>query len=88
PQGEVFAQVLPPVMLGSLTAILLAGTLNFVGKKHPHLTGEGRLQPSEHDDMDLSAAQDRVEGEHGIGSSIDVGTIAAAGLTAITLYLL
>ncbi|MBN8940128.1 MAG: 2-hydroxycarboxylate transporter family protein [Rhizobiales bacterium] len=88
PQGEVFAQVLPPVMLGSLTAILLAGTLNFVGKKYPHLTGEGRLQPGEHDDMDLSAAQDRVEGEHGIGSSIDVGTIAAAGLTAITLYLL
>src|SRR5215472_1999731 len=25
PQGEVFAQVLPPVMLGSLTAILLSG---------------------------------------------------------------
>ena len=31
PQGELFAQVLPPVMLGSLTAILLAGALNFVG---------------------------------------------------------
>ena len=28
PQGDLFAQVLPPVMLGSLTAILLAGTLN------------------------------------------------------------
>src|SRR6202158_586571 len=45
PQGELFAQVLPPVMLGSLTAILLAGTLNFVGKRYPHLTGGGRLQP-------------------------------------------
>ncbi|HEX5230613.1 MAG TPA: 2-hydroxycarboxylate transporter family protein, partial [Bradyrhizobium sp.] len=42
PQGDLFAQVLPPVMLGSLTAILLSGTLNFVGKKYPHLTGEGR----------------------------------------------
>jgi malate:Na+ symporter len=31
-QGDLFAQVLPPVMLGSLTAILLAGTLNYVGK--------------------------------------------------------
>src|SRR6202158_276476 len=50
-QGDLFAQVLPPVMLGSLTAILLAGTLNFVGKKYPHLTGEGRLQPGEHDEL-------------------------------------
>jgi 2-hydroxycarboxylate transporter family/ABC transporter substrate binding protein len=41
PQGDVFAQVL----LGSLTAILLSGTLNFVGKRYPQLTGEARLQP-------------------------------------------
>lgn len=34
-QGDLFAQVLPPVMLGSLTAILLAGTLNYVGKNIP-----------------------------------------------------
>jgi malate:Na+ symporter len=52
-QGDLFAQVLPPVMLGSLTAILLAGTLNFVGKKYPHLTGEGRLQPGEHDELEF-----------------------------------
>ena len=58
PQGDVFAQVLPPVMLGSLTAILLAGTLNFVGKRYPHLTGEGRLQPGEHDDMDTAREDD------------------------------
>ena len=51
-QGELFATVLPPVMLGSLTAILFAGMLNYVGKRYPHLTGEGRLQPGEHDDMD------------------------------------
>src|SRR5436309_2871750 len=49
PQGDFFAQVLPPVMLGSLTAILFSGMLNYVGKRHPHLTGEGRLQPDEHD---------------------------------------
>ncbi|MFX6011502.1 2-hydroxycarboxylate transporter family protein, partial [Acinetobacter baumannii] len=77
----------PPVMLGSLTAILLAGTLNFVGTKYPHLTGEGRLQPDEHDDLDMNAAHEGVADERG-GSQMDVGTIAAAGLTAITLYLL
>ena len=62
PQGDLFAQVLPPVMLGSLTAILLSGTLNFVGKRYPHLTGEGRLQPGEHDELafEEEAADDHV----------------------------
>ena len=54
PQGDFFAQVLPPVMLGSLTAIIFSGMLNFVGKKYPHLTGEGRLQPSESGESDLA----------------------------------
>src|SRR6201988_3820436 len=80
PQGDIFAQVLPPVMLGSLTAILLSGTLNFVGKRYPHLTGEGRLQPGEHDELTFEedAPDDRV----------DVTTIGAAVVTAVTLYLI
>jgi len=80
PQGELFAQVLPPVMLGSLTAILLAGTLNFVGKKYPRLTGEGRLQPGEHDEL---AFEEESADDH-----VDVTTIAAAVVTAVTLYLI
>jgi malate:Na+ symporter len=79
PQGDLFAQVLPPVMLGSLTAILLSGTLNYVGKKYPHLTGEGRLQPGEHDEM--NPVQEEITGH------MDVSHIAAAGITAISLYL-
>ena len=79
-QGQLFATVLPPVMLGSLTAIILAGVLNHVGKSFPHLTGEGRLQPGEHDDMDPKQEE--------IGGHIDVTHIAAAGTTALTLYLL
>jgi malate:Na+ symporter len=78
-QGDVFAQVLPPVMLGSLTAIMLAGVLNFVGKKYPHLTGEGRLQAGEEDD--LRPAQEQAMGQ------VDVGNIAAAGITAVALYM-
>jgi malate:Na+ symporter len=79
-QGDLFAQILPPVMLGSLTAILLAGTLNFVGKKYPHLTGEGRLQPGEHEELkgEEDFADDRV----------DVATVGAAVVTAVTLYLI
>ncbi len=79
-QGDLFAQVLPPVMLGSLTAILFSGTLNYVGKQFPQLTGEGRLQPDEHDDM--------TPGDEPIAGAADVTTIAAAGVTAVTLYLI
>src|SRR5580692_4285643 len=80
PHGDMFAQVLPPVMLGSLTAILLAGTLNYVGKKYPHLTGEGRLQPGEHDELEFE--------EDGDDAHVDVTTIGAAVVTAVTLYLI
>ncbi|WP_258879265.1 2-hydroxycarboxylate transporter family protein [Paraburkholderia sp. BL6669N2] len=80
PQGELFAQVLPPVMLGSLTAIVLAGALDMVGKRLPHLTGQGRLQVGEEDAMD--PVQEEIRGH------VDVTHIAAAGITAITLYLL
>jgi len=68
------------VMLGSLTAILLAGTLNYVGKKYPQLTGNGRLQPDEDDEMDPH--QEEITGH------MDVTHIAAAGITAVALYLL
>lgn len=84
PQGDFFAQVLPPVMLGSLTAILFSGMLNFVGKKYPHLTGEGRLQPGGSDDLDLQSASARDDKT----SPFDIPSIAGAGLTAIVLYLL
>jgi CCS family citrate carrier protein len=79
PQGDLFAQVLPPVMLGSLTAILLSGTLNFVGKRYPDLTGEGRLQPGEHDELTFE--------EDAPDDHVDVTTVAAAVVTAVTLYL-
>jgi CCS family citrate carrier protein len=79
PQGELFAQVLPPVMLGSLTAILLSGALNALGKRYPHLTGEGRLQPAEHGEL-----QPEEEAPSGL---VDVSQIASAGITAISLYL-
>jgi len=77
-QGMLFATVLPPVMLGSLTAIILAGTLNYVGKRYPAYTGEGRLQPGEHDELDVNQKE--------ITGHVDVDHIAAAGVTALTLY--
>jgi len=78
-QGHLFAEVLPPVMLGSLTAILLSGMLNSLGKKRPHLSGQGRLQPGETDD--LAPQAETVPGQ------FDVANIAAAGITSISLYM-
>jgi malate:Na+ symporter len=80
-QGTLFAQVLPPIMLGSLTAILLSGFLNWVGKRLPRLTGEGRLQPGVEDELTPGE-------EKAAASALDPATIAAAGVTAIALYLL
>lgn len=79
-QGDLFAEVLPPVMLGSLSAILMSGTLNFVGKRYPHLTGEGRLQPGVEEELPTASLQPAAAVE-------DVGGVAAAGITAITLYM-
>ena len=80
-QGNLFAHVLPPIMLGSLTAILLAGFLNWVGKRLPRLTGEGRLQPGVGEELTPGE-------EKAAASAVDPGAIAAAGVTAIALYLL
>ena len=79
PQGDLFAEVLPSVMLGSLTAILFSGGLNFIGKRFPHLTGEGQLQPGEHD-VPLTGAG-------AIRASPDARTVGAAVVMTVTLFL-
>ena len=82
PQGELFAQVLPPVMLGSLTAILFAGALNYLGKRYPNLTGEGRLQLAEHGDVEHEEDNpESPEAQH--LPSPDIQTVAAASVTAV-----
>src|SRR5882757_6645591 len=80
PQGALFAEVLPVVMLGSLTAILISGGLNLLGKRYPRLTGEGRLQPGEHDEPQATMEE--------LPADLPVNDIVAAGIFAISLYLL
>jgi len=80
PQGDLFAEVLPVVMLGSLTAILISGGLNLLGKRYPRLTGEGRLQPGEHDEPQATMEE--------LPADLPVNDIVAAGIFAISLYLL
>jgi malate:Na+ symporter len=77
-QGELLARVLPAVLVGNLTAILLAGSLSLLGKRKPHLTGNGRLEPG-HDLLDSHATHDKAQ--------LTVHSICAAGMTAVVLYL-
>jgi len=81
-QGLVLAQLLPLVFFGNLTAILLSGVLNNIGKRYPHLTGNGKLEPYPENEVPLASWRDASL------TALDVGTIAAAGMTAITIYLL
>ncbi len=77
-QGDLLAEILPAVMFGSLAAILLAGGLNLLGKKRPELTGNGQLQPGEHD-VPL--------GDEAPRFLPDLQTVGAAVVLAMTLYL-
>jgi malate:Na+ symporter len=78
-QGEALARVLPPIMVGNLTAVILAGVLSLVGKKYPHLTGNGKLQPGSNDLLDDEKEQ---------SAGLDLKAVAAAGIVAVSLYLL
>ncbi len=77
--GALLAQILPAVMFGSLTAILIAGVLNMLGKRFPSLTGEGRLSVGE-EDVPLT-------GENAVHPHPVLTTVAAAAVLAVTLYL-
>lgn len=78
-QADLFAQVIPVVMLGSFMAVLLCGLLNVVGKRYPSLTGEGRLQPGvENLQVVKTEASER----------FDPYGLAAAAITIVCLYLI
>jgi malate:Na+ symporter len=79
-QGDWLAEILPAVMFGSLVAILLAGGLSLVGRRYPHLTGNGALQPGEHDAVLMPQEAPRFVP--------DLQTIGAAVVLAMTLYLI
>ncbi|MBN3261987.1 2-hydroxycarboxylate transporter family protein [Pectobacterium brasiliense] len=83
-QGVALGRVLPIVMLGSLTAIILAGVLNQLGKRYPHLTGEGELMPNKDNNLGGGASSSPVSAFSG---KADVTTIASGALLAILLYM-
>jgi len=68
------------VMMSNVTAIVIAGSLNMLGKKRPHLTGEGRLFPG-------NGAEEIAAPTQAASGSFEVTGLAAAALMAILLYM-
>ncbi|GAA0495050.1 2-hydroxycarboxylate transporter family protein [Tatumella terrea] len=84
-QGVALGRVLPMVMLGSLTAIVVSGCLNQLGKRYPHLTGEGQLMPASSANSDLSGKPE--ETAQPVSITPDVTTFASGVLLAVLLYM-
>ncbi len=78
PQNHLFAQIVPAIVLGNLMAIICASLLNQLGRRRPHYTGQGRLY----------AADEVAPTELAKASIVAVEHIAAAGMIAITFYIL
>jgi len=81
--GKILAQLLPIILLGNLCAIMACGALDLLGKRFPHLNGNGRLQMLE---LPQDDAKVGVEKEVSFDGQI-VNQVIAAGMCAITLYL-
>ncbi|MBK5000240.1 2-hydroxycarboxylate transporter family protein [Pseudomonas sp. S31] len=78
--GKVLAQVLPIILLANLFAIVLCGVMSAVGKRFPHLTGNGRLQVGESGPELATKAEAPQQG-------LNIEWVIAAGMSAVTLYL-
>lgn len=79
-QGMLLARILPAVMFASLTVILFSGLLSHYARNRDDLTGHGTLQKGEHDDIGLLQSAPE--------TAIGPGDVAAAGITAVCLYLI
>ncbi|ACS86009.1 2-hydroxycarboxylate transporter family protein [Musicola paradisiaca] len=82
-QGVALGRILPIVMLGSLTAIVISGALNQLGKRYPHLTGEGELMPNKANDTEQAPASLT----SAVSGKMDPSNLAAGALLAILLYM-
>ncbi|KXZ13044.1 2-hydroxycarboxylate transporter family protein [Bacillus nakamurai] len=78
-QGDAFALVLPSIMLGSLCAIILSGSLNVIGKRKPEWTGNGKVDKSDHSALSLEQPQN--------DQDFNLSLFASGGILAVSLYL-
>ncbi|MFP3121871.1 2-hydroxycarboxylate transporter family protein [Ectobacillus funiculus] len=77
---DILSEILPAVMLGSLSAVILAGMLKKLGEKRPDLTGNGVLIKSGDNTLLLKANKTERE--------ISYELLASGLIIAIGMYLL
>ncbi|MEC3767261.1 2-hydroxycarboxylate transporter family protein [Cupriavidus sp. SS-3] len=82
-QPDLFAQIIPVVMLGSFTAVLLCGLLNVLGKRFPQLTGEGVLQRG----SQTTACEKAASATSPTAPVFDPAGLAGAMVTIVAFYL-
>jgi len=80
-QQNIFAQILPCVMLGSLVAVIEAGILRQIGVWKPSWTGNGRLVESDDDSEGLGSLSSKSD-------TANITKMLVSGILAITLYML
>nr|WP_147007297.1 2-hydroxycarboxylate transporter family protein [Companilactobacillus nantensis] len=80
-QQNIFAQILPCVMLGSLVAVIEAGILRQIGVWKPSLTGNGRLVESDDSADELGSLSSKSD-------TANITKMLVSGILAITLYML
>lgn len=80
-QQDIFAQILPCVMLGSLVAVIEAGILRQIGVWKPNLTGNGRLVESDENADELGSLSSKSD-------TANITKMLVSGILAITLYML
>lgn len=79
-QDQAFAQILPSVMLGSLSAIILSGLLKKLGERKPEWSGNGTLVKGGDDDV-LMHAEDKEK------KPIDLTQMITGAAMSIGFYL-
>lgn len=80
-QQNIFAQILPCVMLGSLVAVIEAGILRQIGVWRPNLTGNGRLVETDDSSDELGSLSSKSD-------TANITKMLVSGILAITLYML
>ncbi|MCJ1993936.1 2-hydroxycarboxylate transporter family protein [Lactococcus piscium] len=78
-QDNIFGQILPCVMLGSLVAVLLSGVLKKLGEMRPALTGNGKLIDSDDEKLDNLKSSNK---------TVSIEKTLTAGVLAIAIYFL
>ncbi|MDR3669909.1 MAG: 2-hydroxycarboxylate transporter family protein [Holophaga sp.] len=79
-KGLMLGHILPLVFFGNLVAIVCCGALNTLGRRRPHLTGNGQLQAG-----DTRSGEPQLQ-THADTTRIDIATVAAGGITGAAIY--